>query len=89
MIDASSPLLPVGLIEFFTYPRLLVGGGAIIGYDFGFFMTNRYMVLGNAKTREQAEALIMEWIESRKPDYPISIFHETEPSLSKHLKARQ
>ena len=84
----SMNFVPVGLIEFFIYPRLLIKD-VVIGYDFGFFDKNCYVVLGNSKTQELAEQVIMQWIESRKPDYPISIFRETEPSRSKHLKTRE
>ncbi len=79
--------IPVCLIEFFTYPRLLIKD-KLVGYDFGVFVANRYVVQGTVKQREMAEDLMMEWVKSRQPDYPISICHETEPSLSKHLKTR-
>lgn len=88
----TTDLLPTGLIDFFTYPRMFMD--TLVGVDYGYFAANRYVVLGTwihptlRIAREQAESLLMEWIESRKPDYPITLFHETEPSTSKHLKVR-
>jgi len=88
----TTDLFPTGLIDFFTYPRLFMD--IVVGVDFGYIYTNRYFVLDTwinptiHVARKQVEDLIMEWVESRKPDYPISICHETEPSTSKHLKTR-
>lgn len=89
----TTDLLPTGPIDFFTYPRMFMD--CIVGVDFGYFAANQYVVLGTwiqpnlRVAREQVEGLVLKWMESRKPDYPLSIFHEAEPSLSKHLKVRE
>lgn len=76
---------PVALMQFFTYPRILLKD-VVIGYDFGMFVNNRYLVTGNSITRELATDVLMKWGESR--NRTITIFHETTPSKSKNMKER-
>lgn len=69
-------------LQFFVYPRLLAGR-APVGYDFGYFLEDTYVVIGNSRTREAAEMVI------RKSYEPASIAHETSPSACKSGRSRQ
>jgi hypothetical protein len=76
---------PVNLMEFFIYPRLFMD--VVIGVDVGIFNAGGYYeVLATMTSRDVATEALVQWGESRHCN--ITIWQETEPSMSKNGKPR-